>query len=321
MDASGTPKIADFGLSDVLWKEGQVLEDGEGKGTPLYKAPEVMMGEEISNSVDVYSFGIILYELMTGKLPFANHNDYEPFREAVCDDGERPVVVESDNVPPAVVTLMAECWDGVPTKRPSFEVVCSRLREILYEAMIPDEEPRRFWQTYFKEEESIPFDELCEMAEDMFLNIEPLKEILCQEGDKITMAHFTRLYRWFGAWFKFGESRETIQRIHELAAKDWFHGFISKETTMYRLNNRSLGTFLIRLSDTNPEYPLTISYIGQKDGRQLLQHTRIRKVGANPPVYEFNRKRFGSVDEIISCCADAGTLSIPCPKGALEANY
>ena len=283
-------------------------------------APEVMMGYELTNSVDVYSFGIILYELMTGKLPFEAHNDRDIFIDAVLS-GERPVVVQEDRVPPPVVELMTACWAAKPAARPSFDVICDRLREILHMAMIPEEEPRSFWDANFKEETEISFGELCEIAEESFVNIEPLKEIICQEGNKITMAHFSRLYKWFGPWFKFDESRDIIQKIIELTRKDWFHGFISKDTAMCRLNNRSLGTFLIRLSDTNPEYPFTITYIFLKGSQPFLDNKRIKKIGVNPAVYEFGGRRFNSLDEIVSCGAEMGLFVVSCPKGVVETSY
>lgn len=47
-------------------------------------APEVLMGRPLSEKADVYSFGIVLWELFTYKEPFDSHDNYERFVEAVC---------------------------------------------------------------------------------------------------------------------------------------------------------------------------------------------------------------------------------------------
>merc|ERR1711879_745660 len=65
---------------------------GEPKGTPLYMAPEVMRKEEITEKVDVYSVGVITWELLTREDPFADHEDYQTFVDAVCNDNERPII-------------------------------------------------------------------------------------------------------------------------------------------------------------------------------------------------------------------------------------
>lgn len=304
MDEAGTPKITDFGLSDLLWKEDQTVQDSTGpKGTPPYKAPEVTAGGSIDKSVDVYAFGVLLHELLTGRLPSSGTPTTEP-----CD-----------NVPPALAGLVAECMDIEPTERPTFEAVHEELCKALCEALIPDEEPRSFWMYNFGGETSIPFRELCAIAEDSYANIEGLKGILSQDGKSITMKEFSRLYKWFGPWFTFGRARAIIQEMKELAGREWFHGFISKETAVCRLNNRDPGTFLVRLSDTTAGFPFTVSYVKAASGASKTIHSRIKRVNANPSVYEFSETKFKSLDELVSCYGES--LSTPCPKEMMATLY
>jgi hypothetical protein len=68
MDSSGAPYLADFGLATVLDPEGRARNPGSG--TLLYMAPEQLVSEVIDHRADIYSFSIMIYHMMTGKLPF-----------------------------------------------------------------------------------------------------------------------------------------------------------------------------------------------------------------------------------------------------------
>jgi|GEM_PF-1728210 len=67
------PKIADFGLSKLVADEeldGSDFDLSDGRGTPSYKAPEQIEGSQVSFNLDLWAFGVILYEIMTGEKPF-----------------------------------------------------------------------------------------------------------------------------------------------------------------------------------------------------------------------------------------------------------
>ncbi|MBX7245530.1 MAG: protein kinase, partial [Candidatus Sumerlaeaceae bacterium] len=62
-------KVSDFGIAKMLEKTGETIA-GAIMGTPLYMSPEQVMGSEIDNRADIYSLGIMMYELLSGKAPF-----------------------------------------------------------------------------------------------------------------------------------------------------------------------------------------------------------------------------------------------------------
>lgn len=67
------PKIADFGLSKLVTNDeldGSDFDLSDGRGTPSYKAPEQIEGSQVSFNLDLWAFGVILYELMTSEKPF-----------------------------------------------------------------------------------------------------------------------------------------------------------------------------------------------------------------------------------------------------------
>jgi serine/threonine-protein kinase len=75
LDRHGTPKLCDFGIAREIGSR-RLTAVGRSVGTPEYMSPEQFKGSEITHVSDVYSTGIVLFEMMTGRLPFAG-NQYE----------------------------------------------------------------------------------------------------------------------------------------------------------------------------------------------------------------------------------------------------
>jgi serine/threonine protein kinase len=118
-------KIADFGLCRVVDKTMTMTQ-----GTQLWRAPEVIGRCDYTKKADVYSFGIILWELMTGELPFSEHDKESSmvFDEAICK-GRRPTIPKGSEKHP-YVQLMQECWDKNPASRPHFADILTRVSAV-----------------------------------------------------------------------------------------------------------------------------------------------------------------------------------------------
>ncbi len=81
-----------------------------------YIAPEIFNGEPFSQASDIYSIGMIMWELTTGCKPFANvEHDHKLIYEII--DGKRPEITK--DTPVCFANLMKRCWDPDPSKRPS----------------------------------------------------------------------------------------------------------------------------------------------------------------------------------------------------------
>jgi len=74
LNGSGQAKVTDFGIARSLEMQGGVTQTGAVLGTSDYLSPEQAQGGRVSESSDVYSLGVVLYEMLTGELPFAGDN-------------------------------------------------------------------------------------------------------------------------------------------------------------------------------------------------------------------------------------------------------
>ena len=106
--------ICDLGLSKS--SIASTDDDNEVYGVIPYVAPEIFQGKKYTVASDIYSFGMVMWEFMTGRRPFWNRiHDTELIIE-ICD-GLRPPIVT--NAPKGYIKLLQECWDSDPYKRPS----------------------------------------------------------------------------------------------------------------------------------------------------------------------------------------------------------
>ena len=120
------PKISDFGLSKQLFDESYTKTGNIG--TVQYMAPEVSEGQEYTSKVDVFSYGMILYELYTQKALFQGMN---PFQIVMAvSQGHRPTI-------PSIISsfeaeLIQKCWSQNPEERPSFEDIVQMFEQNEY---------------------------------------------------------------------------------------------------------------------------------------------------------------------------------------------
>ncbi|KAL0484210.1 shkC [Acrasis kona] len=128
-------KVADFGVSKYRSSGGTLSL--VSVGTPNYMSPEAMMGN-FDESCDVYSFGIVMYEVLFNKQAYNEHKSLFSFYEEV-KRGERPLVPSSNfftsNETMTYIELMKQCWSHQKHERPSFGEVTERI-----EALIKDVE-------------------------------------------------------------------------------------------------------------------------------------------------------------------------------------
>ncbi|KAL0393326.1 UNVERIFIED_CONTAM: putative serine/threonine-protein kinase SIS8 [Sesamum radiatum] len=105
VDRNWTVKVGDFGLSRL--KNETYLTTKSGKGTPQWMAPEVLRNDPADEKADVYSFGVILWELVTHKIPWDNLNSMQVIG-AVGFMNQRLEIPK--DVEPEWASIIESCW-------------------------------------------------------------------------------------------------------------------------------------------------------------------------------------------------------------------
>lgn len=123
LDDAMNGKLADFG-----WTRFKADTMTNKIGTYQWMAPEVIQGQQYSEKADVYSFGIILWEIASRKPPFKDLNGLQVSQEVVKNN-LRPAL--SQRFPDPFAKLMQRCWDKDPESRPSFEKIIIELESFL----------------------------------------------------------------------------------------------------------------------------------------------------------------------------------------------
>ncbi|CAI2162740.1 14852_t:CDS:2 [Funneliformis geosporum] len=113
--------ICDIGISKSSISN---TDDNEIYGIIPYMAPEILQGQQYTKASDVYGFGMIMWELLTGRRPFWNRNHDEYLIIEICD-GLRPPIVT--NAPEGYNELMQGCWNANPYNRPTAVDIQSRI--------------------------------------------------------------------------------------------------------------------------------------------------------------------------------------------------
>ncbi|WP_046503726.1 serine/threonine-protein kinase [Streptomyces odonnellii] len=118
------PMLTDFGIARLADSPG-LTRTHEFVGTPAYVAPESAEGRPQTSAVDIYGAGILLYELVTGRPPFAGATALEVLHRHLSEEPRRPTTV-----PEPLWTVIERCLRKDPAQRPSAENLARALRTV-----------------------------------------------------------------------------------------------------------------------------------------------------------------------------------------------
>lgn len=168
IDKEGNAKITDFGLSCFIKYDGgsEINKNEVSSFNPLWSAPELLNDSKISKKCDVFSFAIILWELLMFKRPYdlSEHDQAGPFRIAlqIMEDDLRPEIPNDrkkipgswDPIIEKYITLIQHCWQKNPDDRPNFPYIKKKLL-LIQNALFPSTLP----------EQSIKMDDFGDISE------------------------------------------------------------------------------------------------------------------------------------------------------------
>ncbi len=143
----GHAKLLDFGIAKLLDTQTDVIEKesrrdltstetimktvaGTILGTAAYMSPEQARGQPVTQASDVFSLGIVIYEMVTGELPFKGDSPLDTMH-AIAFDEVRPVTVVRKNLPPELNRILTRCLRKNPAARyPNASLLAEELKQL-----------------------------------------------------------------------------------------------------------------------------------------------------------------------------------------------
>ena len=127
LNGNGEAKVTDFGIARSLDVQQGVTQTGTVLGTSDYIAPEQAQGQQVDEHTDIYSLGIVLYELLTGELPFSGDNFVAVAMQHINDQAP-PVSLSRPEVSPRLDAAVARALAKDPGDR--FETMAAFRAEL-----------------------------------------------------------------------------------------------------------------------------------------------------------------------------------------------
>eukprot|EP01100_Stratorugosa_tubuloviscum_P002125 TRINITY_DN1486_c0_g1_i1.p1 TRINITY_DN1486_c0_g1~~TRINITY_DN1486_c0_g1_i1.p1 ORF type:complete len:508 (-),score=193.18 TRINITY_DN1486_c0_g1_i1:136-1659(-) len=288
VDENFVVKVCDFGMAARI--EGISLKGH--CGTPIYMAPEGLLNNEFQLKSDIYSFGMILWEMikmeeLLNTSPFTDicvpqgltkdeaiKEAEKQFTELVANRGRRPPTI---NFPQIMANLLHSCWENNPDNRPDIKTVIDSFIGILIEAATEDPRGRHFWHKIAQKKKIISDEtfiacfnsEVRNNYSNELNHLLRLNTIIKQKiatsakpspKGHISITEFGNLLSWFGPFPDYSNSNQTqnfVARIFATLGTPGFHFDADKNDAAILLANKPIGTYLLRFSNEPGFYSMT----------------------------------------------------------------
>jgi len=257
LDANYKCKIADFGLA-LLKSKGVIKGDDNGGGSPLWMSPEALLEEPTTVKTDVYSFGLVFWEILTQKDLFPEYNDLDIFTQDIARKGVRPSLEGCNTV---LSEIIKRCWHKDPNVRPHFKELITILQNARVDINLPLElcpTANSMWKSKFIDRNKVEFEPLmkqlfttCGEADSenkknvVALILWPDAPIKDRANKFITLGKLAKLIKWFG---KLKAEVSMLARMENIARQKWFFGNFSADKSEKTIRGLAPGTFLVRLN-------------------------------------------------------------------------
>jgi len=266
-------KVSDYGLD--LPPVPEAPEGWIKSGHAYFYPPELLEDRtKKSNAVDVYSFGLVLYSLLTEQFPYKEAKTIEELKKLI---NEKPVELDDKLYPPSIIALMKSCIHKNPAERTTFVNLASdECWSKIYQDMVSagNEKGQALWMTAANQQQAnaIPWDvfapvlwkELGITSPDP-LQLECVKTMLYLENSNVLHKNWMRFLMWFSPLITGNEGSQFIKKVVELLQSKWFYGrefdrvmsdalmnkILNNKTTMEK--NKGKQPFLVRIAISQEE--------------------------------------------------------------------
>jgi CheY-like chemotaxis protein/tRNA A-37 threonylcarbamoyl transferase component Bud32 len=116
LDPEGVIKVMDFGIARLAERTSSITEVGLSVGTPAYMSPEQLLADEVDARSDLYSTGLVLYECLTGRLPFEARSPVALISKVLTEQAAPPTQINPD-IPSALSSLIMKLLGREPGDR------------------------------------------------------------------------------------------------------------------------------------------------------------------------------------------------------------
>ncbi|NWX49745.1 M3K12 kinase, partial [Steatornis caripensis] len=147
-------KISDFGTSKELIDKSTKMSFA---GTVAWMAPEVIRNEPVSEKVDIWSFGVVLWELLTGEIPYKDVDSSAIIWGVGSNSLHLPV---PSGCPDGFKVLLRQCWNSKPRNRPSFRQILLHLDIASADVLSTPQETYFKSQAEWREEVKLHFEKI-----------------------------------------------------------------------------------------------------------------------------------------------------------------
>jgi len=250
-------------------------------GSVAWMAPECLEMKPYDEKIDVYSYSLILWQIILHKEYPVDPNKYMDGGEvqyAVCEMGLRPEI--PNNIPINIADFLKLGWAADPKERPSFTKILKKLPKLLLPFVLNSQEAAKFWinnwitgevdyeefyQKFFSFfSKSFPTEHSEEYVKFLCFN-QLLREFCLQH---VSLNSLRNIMNSFGN-FDF----EILDRIYEIMQHEWFVGVMTKSEVVTTLKSIDKDFFFVRINASNPETPFTLTKLKNKK----ISHQRIQK--------------------------------------------
>jgi len=252
-------KIADFGLANIKRKNKAYKDTEFLPGSLPYMAPEVFESKELTPALDVYSYGIVLWEIYTRETRWY-HPIEDSFESDVVKNHKRPAI--SKIAHPEYASITQACWGHSPASRPFFTNIPNLLQNMRIDIFLKKFPIyAKLWRTNWLTEDEINFKEFsqaifhaCGVPYETH-KAELLQRIACplihetaeidHGEDMVALDHFRHMLYWFTPT---NEKETLIDVLYTICSKPWFFGILTTSEAKQRLTGTPPGTFLVHLN-------------------------------------------------------------------------